>query len=137
MDNFWNKVEKTDTCWLWTSGLNSAGYGQYSLKNKRILAHRYVYENMVGSLIDGLVIDHTCRNIICVNPSHLEQVTQSENVIRSLPFRKKQVPRKDKTHCQNGHKYTAENTIILYSDLRICGDCQKNPAGKILAQKTA
>lgn len=46
-------------------------------------AHRLVYEYEVGPIPDGLTIDHLCRNTICVNPSHMEPVTNAENARRA------------------------------------------------------
>ena len=73
---FWAKVNKTDTCWLWTaSTLN--GYGQIKAGGrfgKILLAHRVAYEMLVGPIPEGLQLDHLCRVTLCVNPKHLEPV---------------------------------------------------------------
>lgn len=92
---FWAKVTKTDTCWLWTACLTSRGYGCFSLDGKRHLAHRLVYADLIGPIPDGFTIDHVyangCRHKNCVNPDHLEAVTQLENsqryfrLIRTCP----------------------------------------------------
>ena len=73
-----------DGCWNWELAINSDGYG-LSYRDgvhepKR--AHRYVYEQMVGPIPDGLVLDHLCRNRRCVNPDHLEPVTHQANLRR-------------------------------------------------------
>lgn len=70
---------------LWTGALDHGGYGRVS--NKRggsSLAHRRVYERERGPVPPGLVLDHLCSNPPCVNPDHLEPVTQGENVRRSV-----------------------------------------------------
>lgn len=70
----------TNGCWVWLLFKNPKGYGTISRKGvKNLLAHRYVYEQLVGPIPDGLVIDHLCCNPACVNPSHLEPVTAKEN----------------------------------------------------------
>jgi hypothetical protein len=52
------------------------------------MAHRVAYEQFVGTVPDGLELDHLCENKACVNPGHLEPVTRSENVRRGWPTRR-------------------------------------------------
>ena len=95
IDRFLAKVDKTDSCWNWTACCKPAGYGQFRYKSQMVFAHRYSYSVFVGDLIEGLTIDHLCSNRKCVNPEHLEQVTQQENVSRA---------RRKITHCPHGHE---------------------------------
>lgn len=85
-DRFWSKVAKTETCWLWTASLDGSGYGQFFTRvegqRKSNRAHRLAYELVVGPIPEGLVLDHLCRNPKCVNPEHLEPVTDRENILR-------------------------------------------------------
>ena len=83
---FWNHVDKTATCWLWTSEINK-GYGRLTINAKHVLAHRFAYELLIGPIPDGLELDHLCRVRHCVNPEHLEPVTTSVNVQRAFDFR--------------------------------------------------
>lgn len=69
-------------CWLWTGKQHKKGYGLIQVRGKRQRAHRYVYEQLVGPIPEGLEIDHLCRNKPCVNPDHLEPVTLRENLRR-------------------------------------------------------
>ncbi len=78
-ERFWANVDKTTTCWLWTGRLNWRGYGEISVKNKFVKAHRYAYEFLEAPIPEGLEIDHLCRVRNCVNPDHLEAVTHKEN----------------------------------------------------------
>lgn len=87
-DRFWPRVQKTDTCWIWT-GSSATGYGVFKGNNKRQgPAHRFAYELLVGPIPEGLQLDHLCRVTLCVNPQHLEPVTPGENCRRAHAFRK-------------------------------------------------
>jgi hypothetical protein len=84
------KVEKIDTgCWMWRGAISTGGYGRIGGEGAYLLqAHRVAYELFVGPIPDGLHIDHLCRVRACVNPEHLEAVTQAENNLRSWAARK-------------------------------------------------
>lgn len=118
---FWAKVNKTDTCWLWTGDLHKDGYGNFWPDNRRdvrrrsVRAHRWAYEHLVGAIPDGLQIDHLCRVRNCVNPDHLEAVTFAENVARGA--------RASQTHCKNGHPFDAANTYWRKGGGRGCRTC--------------
>lgn len=76
---FWSKVNKTDTCWLWTAYVNVDGYGQFAIKGKVVGAHRVAYKQLVGDIPDGLVLDHECHVRNCVNPEHLRPANHLRN----------------------------------------------------------
>ena len=92
-------LSKVDTdapsgCWLWTGSRTTTGYGQFAVKLRGWRprsAHRVAYAHFVGPLTDGLVVDHTCHNPLCVNPEHLQQVTNRENVQNQDPPRRSSV----------------------------------------------
>jgi len=77
--------EPNTGCWLWLGSLKSTGYGTAvsPASGHRKQAHRRIYELIIGSLDEHLVLDHLCRVRACVNPDHLEPVTQLENMRRS------------------------------------------------------
>jgi len=77
-------VDDAETsCWIFTGGVNSAGYGQISTSaNSMATAHRIVFEHFIGPIPDGMDLDHLCRVRRCVNPTHLEPVTRGENLGR-------------------------------------------------------
>lgn len=78
IDEFWNFVDKSGSCWLWTRSLDSKGYGQGWLRGRgRFRAHRIAYELTHGSAPREL--DHSCRNRACVNPDHLRPATSQQN----------------------------------------------------------
>lgn len=116
---FWSKVDKSAGdagCWLWRSSRRSSGHGTFVERKggptKATGAHRVAYEYLVGPIPDGLVLDHLCRNPPCVNPAHLEPVTQHENSRRAA----EQDGRGSyKTECPHGHPYSVENTRV-YTD---------------------
>lgn len=74
MDRFWEKVDKSGECWLWTAYTTKKGYGQTHIGGKTKYAHRVAYELSVGPIPDGKELDHLCRNRACVNPDHLDPV---------------------------------------------------------------
>lgn len=71
-------------CWVWVGSKFSKGYGQFRVGEKRICAHRFSWERAHGAIPPGLQLDHLCRNTSCVNPDHLEPVTQSVNMRRAF-----------------------------------------------------
>jgi hypothetical protein len=71
-------------CWPWRGATDAHGYGNITFRRVNIHAYRAVYEHMVGPIPAGLVIDHLCRNPLCVNPHHLEPVTIRENTLRGM-----------------------------------------------------
>ncbi len=97
--------EPNTGCWLWMGSVRHPGYGRFSIKRVPVSAHRYSYEQHKGPIPEGLVLDHLCRQPSCVNPDHLEPVTNRENVLRGLS-----ATRIGRAHCKHGHKMTPENT---------------------------
>ena len=97
-------------CWLWVSSTHpTLGYAMLRYKSQTLLAHRVSYELHNGSIPDGKVIDHLCRVRCCVNPSHLEAVSQKTNVHRGFSVTKFHGI---KTHCAAGHSFDIVNTYI-------------------------
>lgn len=76
-----------DGCWRWHRALTSAGYGYVRVRGVLQPAHRVVYELHRGPIPEGLHLDHLCRNPPCVNPDHLEPVTETENIRRGAVVR--------------------------------------------------
>lgn len=113
MERFWGMVERADdtACFEWRGHVRGTGalqYGGFEVDHKRFSAHRWIYEQLIGPIPEGLELDHLCGNSICVNPAHLEPVTRLENVRRSsspagINARK--------THCHRGHPFDEANTI--------------------------
>lgn len=109
-------------CWLWTGFVDRKGYGVIGVGGRKLSkAHRFSYERFVGPVPDGMQLDHLCRVRNCVNPSHLEPVTNRENVIRG------NAARPAKTHCKNGHPYK-ENLYLNPRGHRECMKCRTEAA---------
>lgn len=88
VERFWSKVEKTNTCWLWTGSTGAAGYGGFRPDSQTdgrrwVRAHRWYWEQENGPIPDGLVLHHTCHNRNCVLLEHLELTTQVKNLEES------------------------------------------------------
>jgi hypothetical protein len=118
-ERFYSKINKIDSCWIWTASKNDQNYGLIWVNGKHVRAHRISYMLAYGELSDKLVIDHLCRNTLCVNPEHLEQVPQSENVKRGMAGKINNAQRK-KTHCPKGHEYSR----VTKQGYRQCGTCR-------------
>ena len=110
-ERFWSKAEKTDSCWNWKSNMHFKGYGLFSLNGKTVKAHRIAFELSKGQILEGLTIDHLCRNRRCVNPSHLEAVSMKENTLRGNG---PSAIHSRKTHCKKGHELTSDNMVPSY-----------------------
>jgi hypothetical protein len=83
---FWAKVNKTETCWLWTGATSGNGYGVFGVTRKMVMAHRWLYEHEIAPIPNERDLDHLCRVRLCVNPAHLEPVSRRENLLRGAGF---------------------------------------------------
>jgi hypothetical protein len=124
-DRFWSKVDKSQDCWVWLGATTRkvSGYGRFRFQQTMFVAHRLAYEFRYGQIQDGMVIDHLCKNTLCVNPDHMEVVDQKENVYRGdAPT----AINARKTHCDRGHELIGDN-VWYHKDTgyRLCKVCRK------------
>ncbi len=114
------KSRQTD-CLVWVGACNNKGYGLVSVGEGRIeLAHRVAYAAVNGPIAPGLVIDHVCRVRNCINPAHLEAVTQAENNRRGRAASALRVG----DTCTNGHKIPEGGLYFRPSGGTECRACR-------------
>ncbi len=116
--NFWDRVDKSATCWIWTGHTNRDGYGLFSVlrqsTRKQLRAHRIAYALERSDIPSSLHLHHKCRCRLCVNPEHLEPIRPSDHA---------QKHHKKRTHCFRGHEFTPQNTIHRANHQRQCRAC--------------
>jgi hypothetical protein len=123
-DRFWSKVgeDPSTGCWDWNAYCTPDGYGMFNVKHRtKRYAHRLAYESVVGLIPKGLQLDHLCRNRACVNPAHLEPVTQRENLRRGDGFPGRNAR---KTHCPKGHLLSGANVYVARKGTRRFRHCR-------------
>lgn len=123
-ERFWHKVDikGPNECWVWNGAVDGSGYGSFGHKKpfqRGYLAHRYAYEKLRAPIPEGLQIDHLCRNRGCVNPAHLEIVTQRENMNRGMAHRI------SIGACKRGHEFSSKNTHLNPQGYRVCRVCDR------------
>lgn len=111
-------------CWQWVAGLSIKGYVSISINGCIVSLHRFMYAYCIHPLPKGKrhgVVDHVCRNRACINPAHLEFVSDAVNIMRGEGLMARQARR---THCPQGHPLSGDNLYITPStggrSCRIC-----------------
>lgn len=124
---FWAKVSQKDpvSCWEWLGQINQGGYGVIGLGRRsegKAQAHRVAYELVISPIPPGLQLDHLCRNRSCVNPAHLEPVTQRVNMSRGQSPAARGARA---THCPQKHPYSGDNLYVYPDGSRWCKACRR------------
>lgn len=107
-------VKEEGGCWIWQLSLTQGGYAQARVGHRIVRVHRFLYEELVGSIPEGLVLDHICEVKSCVNPGHMDPVTQLENSHRTP------TPIRLKDRCIRGH-----DDWIEWGGRRRCRICSR------------
>jgi hypothetical protein len=140
---FWAKVvegETPDDCWGWAGSVTDQGYARFKTKCpdgrwRYLLAHRFSWEYAHATPVpDGLQLDHLCRNRICINPRHLEPVTNRTNVLRGSGHT---AANTRKTRCHRGHPLSGANLSIKANGARRCLTCHREGNYRLAAGRTA
>lgn len=110
------------SCIIWTGPKTEDGYGYFSKDSRNQKTHKVAYEAQNGLIPKDLVIDHLCRNRACLNPAHMEPVTNRENILRGVSFSAKNAR---KRACKNGHIFSGRNLRFRPDGSRRCGSCNR------------
>jgi hypothetical protein len=122
------KVDTSHDCWMWLGAKDKDGYGVFKPDTRRsspnrsraVRAHRFAAQLAFGMFDTRALVCHTCDVPSCVRPAHLylgDPVSNSRDRIhRGRDFNA------NKTHCNRGHEYTAENTLWR-GHQRACREC--------------
>lgn len=122
-DEKWLASKRTG-CWEWIAARDQHGYGRIFWKGQVTAAHRVAYARWCGPIPGGQVLDHLCRNPRCINPSHLESVSQRVNLRRGIgiPW----LVNAALARCKRGHEFTADNTYVNAAGSRVCRTCSRS-----------
>lgn len=118
----WSMPEPNSGCVLWTRATRD-GYGRIGIgtiaegSRRTVLVHRLAFELARGPIPKGLQLDHLCRVRACINPAHLEMVTQQTNILRGNGISARNAK---KETCPRGHVYD-----MVVSRGRWCRTCTK------------
>jgi hypothetical protein len=132
-ERFFQKVNKTDSCWLWTGAPNSRGYGSFAVNRKTTSAHHYSYIIHKGEIPDGLIICHTCDVPACVNPEHLWADTYSANSRDMFNKNRQGTSNRKKDGCKKGHSFEEFEPLVyvkkqgrqIGKEYRVCKECKR------------
>jgi len=117
LDRFWSRVDMSGECWIWTGASRCSGgrYGAFGYQGVNVAAHRFMWELYNGPIAPGMVICHTCDVTKCVNPSHLFEGTQRDNVADMRAKGRQVDPHGERARLA---KLTNEQALAIRSDTR-------------------
>lgn len=107
----WGKIIVNETCWEWQGSKTIAKYGTIVLEGRVQMVHRVSWELANGrSVAEGLFILHSCDNPSCINPEHLREGTQQDNMDDMV--------KRNRSHAPRTKWNTQESTIREIKRLR-------------------
>lgn len=124
LERIYEKIEPVPEsgCWIWLGATKGEEeYGRIYIGKQRFTLHKLMYELLVGPVPDGLVLDHLCRVRCCINPYHLEPVTDAVNIYRG---KAPGIIRMGSAHCVKGHPWDGKNTRV-HGERRFCRSCER------------
>lgn len=112
---FFEALRIEGECWIWTKRVAESGYGNFRDGDTAERAHRVSFRWFVGPIAEGFEVHHLCRRRACVNPYHLQALTDEEHQLLHANARL----------CAQGHLICERNSY-LKSDGRLrCGICHR------------
>ena len=115
-------IYETNECIVWPWPATDKGYSRFKWNKQVKLSHRVSLELHLGrEILDGMFVDHVCRNRACVNPRHLREVTPGVNALENSVS--PSAINAAATHCKSGHALTEENTYVFKNGKRRCREC--------------
>lgn len=131
---FWAKVNKhtLSGCWEWTGARLKFGHGIFWTGDRKVVAHRWAYEDAKGPIPPGLIACHHCDNPPCVNPEHIFIGTHKDNsqdAIKKGRWVGKEIQllgaaaKRERTNCKRGHPLFGENLVVTKTRGRRCYIC--------------
>lgn len=122
-------VDQVTGCWNWNKATCPRGYPKaiktWAGQRVNFYAHRLSYEAFNQNRLQGLEADHLCYNPRCVNPGHLEAVTQHENVLRAATRRR--TLNVASVRCRKGHE-------VAVGKQQACVVCIEQRAARVAAR---
>ena len=126
-ERFFQKVNKTDSCWLWTGAISSSGYGSFRIGEKNFKAHRQSYIMHTGQIPQSLEVCHSCDVRSCVNPEHLWLGTRSDNMKDMFSKNRNGISSRPRIYCKRGHHLDTYAMFVRKNCklARYCGECKR------------
>jgi len=118
-------------CLVWTGALDQDGYGKLTIPRDgedwtnglmTVRPHRLAWELAHGPIAAGVTLDHLCRNRACIELTHLEPVSNKENIMRGEG---QPAINARKTHCASGHLLGGDNLYLSPEGYRYCRTCRR------------